>query len=46
MEGERYKKTPEIAAEWLKLMSSFKAPTKFMVFKRWDSLNEWMNLTW
>ena len=40
VEGERYKKTPEIAAEWLKLMPSFKAPARFIVFKRWDSLNE------
>jgi uncharacterized protein (DUF169 family) len=40
VEGERYKKTPEIAAEWLKLLPSFKAPAKFIVFKRWDSLNE------
>jgi uncharacterized protein (DUF169 family) len=40
VEGERYKKTPEIAAEALKLMPSFKAPARFIVFKRWDSLNE------
>ncbi len=40
VEGERYLKTPEIAAEWLKLMPSFKAPARFIVFKRWDSLNE------
>ena len=40
VEGERYKKTPEIAATWLKLMPSFKAPAKFIVFKRWGSLNE------
>jgi len=40
VEGERYKKTPEIAATWLKLMPSFKAPAKSIVFKRWDSLNE------
>jgi len=40
VEGERYKKTPEIAAEWVKLLPSFKAPAKFIVFKRWDSLNE------
>jgi len=39
-EGERYVKTPEIAAEWLRLMPSFKAPARFIVFKRWDSLNE------
>ena len=40
VEGERYKKTPEIAAEWLKLMPVFKAPARFIVFKRWDSLDE------
>jgi len=40
VEGERYKKTPEIAAEWLKLLPSFKAPARFIVFKRWDSLDE------
>ena len=40
VEGERYKKTPEIAAETVKLMPSFKAPARFIVFKRWDSLNE------
>jgi hypothetical protein len=33
-------KTPEIAAEWIKLEPSFKAPARFIVFKRWDSLNE------
>jgi len=35
-------KTPEIAAEAIKLMAaiSFKAPARFIVFKRWDSLNE------
>lgn len=40
IEGERYMKTPEIAAEAIKLMPSFKAPARFIVFKRWDSLNE------
>jgi len=40
VEGERFLKTPEIAAEALKLMPSFKAPGRFIVFKRWDSLNE------
>jgi len=40
IEGERYIKTPEIAAEALKLMPSYKAPARFIVFKRWDSLNE------
>ena len=40
MEGERYKKTPEIAAEAVKLMPPFDAPARFIVFKRWDLLNE------
>jgi uncharacterized protein (DUF169 family) len=40
VKGERYKKTPKIAAEWVKFMPSFKAPARFIVFKRWDSLNE------
>jgi uncharacterized protein (DUF169 family) len=40
VEGERYKKTPEIVAESVKLAPSFKAPARFIVFKRWDSLNE------
>ena len=40
VKGERYKKTPEIAAEARKLRPSFKAPARFIVFKRWDSLNE------
>jgi uncharacterized protein (DUF169 family) len=40
VKGERYMKTPEIAAEWLQRMPGFKAPAKFIVFKRWDSLNE------
>ena len=41
IEGERYFKTPEIAAEAIKLMPSFKAPARFIVFKRWDALGEW-----
>jgi uncharacterized protein (DUF169 family) len=40
VEGERYKKTPEIVAESVKLVPSFKAPARFIVFKRWDLLNE------
>jgi uncharacterized protein (DUF169 family) len=40
MEGERYKKTPEIAAAAQKYVPLFKAPARFTVFKRWDSLNE------
>ena len=40
IEGERYKKTPKIAAEWSKNLPQFKAPAKFVVFKRWDMLDE------
>jgi len=40
MEGERYKKTPEIAAEAMKLALPFEAPARFIVFKRWDLLGE------
>jgi len=40
VEGERYKKTPELVAESVKLAPSFKAPARFIVFKRWDSLEE------
>jgi uncharacterized protein (DUF169 family) len=40
MEGERYKKSPEIVREIMKNMPAFKAPAKYLIFKRWDSLNE------
>lgn len=39
LEGERYKKTPEIVAELMN-MPQFKAPAKFIVFKRWDALEQ------
>ncbi len=38
MEGERYKKTPELVREIMARMPSFRAPAKFIVFKRWDLL--------
>ncbi len=40
LEGERYKKTPQLVAEWLRREPKFKAPARFAVFKRWDLLNE------
>jgi hypothetical protein len=40
MEGERYKKTPELVREFIKNVSGFEAPKKFIVFKRWDLLQE------
>jgi uncharacterized protein (DUF169 family) len=40
MEGERYKKTPEIVREVMKNRPVFKAPRKYIVFKRWDKIAE------
>lgn len=40
MEGERYKKTPELVKEFMKNVPNFEAPKKFIVFKRWDRLAE------
>jgi uncharacterized protein (DUF169 family) len=38
VEGERYKKTPELVAELLERWPKFKAPARYIVFKRWDKL--------
>jgi uncharacterized protein (DUF169 family) len=38
LEGERYKKSPELVKEMMKKMPLFKAPARFIVFKRWDML--------
>jgi hypothetical protein len=38
MEGEGYKKTPELVDEQMKLFPAFEAPAEFLVFKRWDKL--------
>ena len=38
--GERYKKSPEIVREVMKFAPGYKAPARFIVFKRWDSLEE------
>jgi len=40
LEGERYKKSPELVKEVMKRMPVFKAPHKFIIFKRWDQLEE------
>jgi uncharacterized protein (DUF169 family) len=40
MEGERYKKSPELVQEVMNRMPQFKAPADFIVFKRWDTLEE------
>jgi len=38
LEGERYKKSPAIVKEAMKNTPSFRAPAKYVVFKRWDKL--------
>ena len=38
LEGERYKKTPELVNDLLKNVPTFKGPGKHIVFKRWDSI--------
>ncbi len=40
MEGERYKKSPELVRELLAHMPRFDAPARYIVFKRWDRLEE------
>ena len=39
LEGERYCKSPELVKEMMKQMPVFKAPGRFIVFKRWDNLS-------
>lgn len=40
LEGERYKKTPELVRSWVAQTPQFQAPRTFLVFKRWDRLEE------
>jgi len=40
LEGERYKKSPGLVKEMMKLSPSFRAPSRYIVFKRWDNLSE------
>jgi uncharacterized protein (DUF169 family) len=40
VEGERYKKTPEIVKNLMERWPKFKAPARFIVFKRWDKLED------
>jgi hypothetical protein len=40
LEGERYKKSPEIVLELMKNAPVFIAPKEFIVFKRWDRLED------
>ena len=38
--GERYKKTPELVKQWMAQAPTLQAPAPFIVFKRWDLLEE------
>ncbi len=40
LEGERYKKSPQLVRELIQHSPKFKAPARFIVFKRWDLLEE------
>jgi hypothetical protein len=40
VEGERYKKSPEMVKEALEILPPFTAPRRYIVFKRWDMLEE------
>jgi uncharacterized protein (DUF169 family) len=40
MEGERYKKSPELVKENMKEWPVFRAAGRYIVFKRWDNLEE------
>lgn len=40
LEGERYKKSPELVLETMKHMPKIEVPGRFIVFKRWDQLEE------
>jgi len=40
LEGERYKKSPELVKEIVGKMPELTAPGRFIVFKRWDMLQE------
>jgi uncharacterized protein (DUF169 family) len=38
LEGERYKKSPELVKEVVKALPKFKAPSQYIVFERWDKV--------
>ncbi len=40
LEGERYKKSPELVQETMQNWPVLKAPGRYVVFKRWDRLEE------
>jgi hypothetical protein len=40
MEGERYKSSPQTVLDTMANLRFFQAPAKYIVFKRWDKLDE------
>jgi hypothetical protein len=40
LSGERYTKSPELVREMMARAPVFSAPARFIVFKRWDALEE------
>ena len=40
LEGERYKKSPDLVNGYMKGLPQFEAPGRMIVFKRWDRLEE------
>jgi hypothetical protein len=40
LEGERYKKTPELVNEQLRQHPAFEAPAEYFICKRWDLLDQ------
>ncbi len=40
LEGERYKKSPELVRQAMEYQRPIKAPGRYIVFKRWDHLSE------
>lgn len=40
IEGERYKRSPELVEAYLERQPAFEAPGEYIVFKRWDQLDD------
>jgi hypothetical protein len=40
LQGERYKREPDLVRQYLLQHPSFEAPGKYLVFKRWDKLTQ------
>ncbi|HUN54844.1 MAG TPA: DUF169 domain-containing protein [Smithella sp.] len=40
LEGERYKKSPEMVKELMKCRTPLRAPQDYLIFKRWDRMEE------